>query len=141
AIAAGRTAPESAVALADALRLRGRLLADWGRLEATNDLSEALAIYRQKLPENDFRNTQALHSMAWAVAVQLNRAEGEKLCAEGVARCMKVYGPDNGWTSAFLKLHGRVLLEQQHYAEASRDFALSWTNLVVTAGADTATTL
>ena len=140
-IAAGRTAPESAVALADALRVRGRLLADWARLEATNDLSEALAIYRQKLPENDFRITQALHSMAWTVAVQMNRAQGEKLCAEGVARCMKLYGPDNGWTSAFLKLHGRALLEHERYAEAVPDFALSWTNLVVTAGVDTATTL
>jgi len=140
-IAAGRPAPESAVPLADALRLRGRLLADWGRLEATNDLVEALAIYRQKLPENDFKITEALHSIAWTVAVQMNRAQGEKLCAEGVARCMKLYGPDNGWTSAFLKLHGRVLIEQERYAEAAPDFALSWTNLVITAGADTATTL
>jgi tetratricopeptide (TPR) repeat protein len=34
-----------------------------------------------------------------------------------------------------------VLLEQQHFAEAALDFASSWTNYVVTAGPDTATTL
>ena len=141
AIAAGRTAPDLALALAGALGLRGQLAAQQGWPESTNDLAEALQIYTRNLPADDARITEAQFSFAQAIANMGNRLEAEKLCVDGISRCMTFYGPDNASTGYFLKLHGRILLQQTRYREAVRDFELAWTNSLRSAGTNQSNTL